>query len=95
MCLKSSYIYTISHAGNTIVRPGDHLWSFGTSLGPITWSQVNCAGSERSVFDCNFSMDVSGCTHALDVGVLCHNSTRKSSEAKREDDSLQVHNSTV
>ena len=47
------------------------------------------------MFDCNFSTDVSGCSHALDVGVLCHNSTRKLSEAKREDNSLQVHVSTV
>ena len=49
----------------------DGLWSFGTSNGPIIWSEVSCAGTESSIFDCSYSLDVSGCTHDLDVGISC------------------------
>ena len=58
-------------SGIAVLRPTDLLWSFGASNGPIAWSQLNCAGTESSIHDCSYSLDISGCTHTLDVGISC------------------------
>ena len=56
----------------------DHqvLPGFGEGSGPIFFDQLNCAGTELSLLDCeNFALALgipgSGCDHSRDVGVMC------------------------
>ena len=55
----------------TVIRPTGNLWSFGVSNGPITWSQLSCHGTESSIFNCSYDLDVGNCTHSNDIGVSC------------------------
>lgn len=47
--------------------------------GPIYFSEVHCAGSEHSLFDCvvsdNLQEIMQTCDHSMDVGVSCTRET--------------------
>ena len=45
--------------------------SYGTSAGPVAFSDVTCQGFEQSIVDCTFNVITTGLSHQLDVGVKC------------------------
>lgn len=45
---------------------------FGGGEGPIWLDDVDCTGSEDSIFDCNHTgFGEHNCGHAEDVGIVC------------------------
>ena len=47
---------------------------FGEGTGPIAYTNVACSGIESSLLDCDYSTDVSTCTHGDDAGASCQES---------------------
>ena len=44
---------------------------FGEGAGSIVISNMNCSGSELSMFGCDHNYDVDDCQHHNDAGVVC------------------------
>ena len=46
--------------------------AFGAGTGPLFLDDVKCIGLEYRLIDCpNRGIEVSGCTHSRDAGVVC------------------------
>lgn len=55
---------------------------FGQGNGPIYLDDVDCVGSEESIFDCN-SERLHNCGHHEDAGVVCLNRSKLCNAGKR------------
>ena len=57
----------LGYSGGT-ARSGAY---FGEGTGPIVLNNVNCSGSEPSMFGCGHNYVVDDCGHHNDAGVVC------------------------
>ena len=54
-------------------------WNYafhGQGKGNIKMNNLDCTGSENSIFDCSYSTNVSHCSHADDISIRCNRSIR-------------------
>lgn len=49
---------------------------FSAGVGDIWLDDVECIGTENSIFECKIFLDNHNCHHTQDVGLKCTNETR-------------------
>ena len=60
--------YWLSYAAPMILTSG-----FDKGSGPIFLDQLQCSGSDQSLFDCDLGQTIGlhSCNHSMDVGIRC------------------------
>ena len=56
--------------------------STSSGVGPIWLANLNCTGSEYSIFKCPHSLTTSDCDHSQDTGIECYKYTGKIDKLK-------------
>ena len=77
VCRQLNYIGLVS----VVLHPS----VFGSGEGPIWLDDVDCNGSEDSIFDCYHNdIGVHNCQHSEDVGIICGKHKIKSTSCRKK-----------